>query len=277
MVDQSLFHRQTIGDLIRHRREKRQKRSNRRSSGLARTPFRQDQQSSARAIQLNLSPSSEGTRSAARSVPGRACAASKSRPSKAVRLAYLRICEKGGPKSQTILGLAFGLEIAERRSEPSAKDIRCLIGTAIRRHGTPRYLVSDRGRQFTARLLGRWLRSRGIRQRFGAIGKTGSIAIIERFWRTIKDLLGLPFAPPFLRSELERRLDATVTYYAELKPHHGLAGDTPSDRYCERETTSRNLRSPPRARLGEKSPPVPFRVAYFRRNPRLPYLVPHAA
>jgi len=116
-----------------------------------------------------------------------------------------------------------------------------------------------------------------LQQRFGAIGKTGSIATIERFWKTIKDLLGLPLAPPFLRSELERRLDATVTYYAELKPHHGLGGETPADRYFEREPASQNLRSPPRARPGGKSRPVPFRVAYFRRNPRLPYLVPRAA
>jgi len=161
--------------------------------------------------------------------------------------------------------------------EPSAKDIRCLISTAIRRHGSPRYLVSDQGRQFTARLLGRWLRAQGIQQRFGAIGKTGSIAIIERFWKTIKDLLGLPLAPPFLRSELERRLDATVTYYAELKPHHGLGGDTPADRYFEREPASQSLRSPPRARPAEKSSPLPLRVAYFRRNRRLPCLVPRAA
>ena len=161
--------------------------------------------------------------------------------------------------------------------EPSASDILRLISTAIRRHGSPRYLVSDQGRQFTARLLRRWLRAQGIQQRFGAIGKTGSIAIIERFWRTLKNLLGLPFAPPLLRFELQRRLDATVTYYAEIKPHHGLGGNTPADRYCEREATSQNLRSPPRARPGEESSPVPFRVAYFRRNPRLPYLVLHAA
>ena len=136
--------------------------------------------------------------------------------------------------------------------EPSASDIRRLISKAIRRHGPPRYLVSDQGSQFTAQLLRRWLRAQGIHQRFGAIGKTGSIAIIERFWRTLKNLLGLPFALPFLRADLERRLDATVTYYAQLKPHHGLGGHTPADRYSERETTGPNLRSPPRARRGRE-------------------------
>jgi len=158
--------------------------------------------------------------------------------------------------------------------EPSASDVRRLISNAMRHHGSPRYLVTDQGSQFTARVLRRWLRVQGIRQRFGAIGKTGSIAIIERFWKTLKDLLGLPFAPPFLRSDLECRLDATVAYYAEMKPHHGLGGETPADWYYDREPASQNLRSPPRARPGEKSPPAPFRIAFFRRNQRLPYLVP---
>ena len=161
--------------------------------------------------------------------------------------------------------------------EPSTSDIRRLISKTVRHHGQPRYLISDQGSQFTARVLRRWLRAQGIRQRFGAIGKTGSIAIIERFWKTLKDLLGLPFARPLLRADLQRRLDATLAYYAQLKPHHGLGGNTPDDCYFERETTGPNLRSPPRARRGEKSPPAPFRIAFFRRNSRLPYLVRRAA
>ena len=161
--------------------------------------------------------------------------------------------------------------------EPSASDIRRLMSQAVRRYGPPRYLVSDQGSQFTARLFRRWLRTQRIRQRFGAIGKTGSIAIIERFWKTLKDLLGLPFARPLVRSELERRLGATLTYYTDLKPHHGLGGQTPADRFFDRQPAEPTLRSPPRGRAGEKSSPAPFRIAYFRRNPRLAYLVPRAA
>ena len=157
--------------------------------------------------------------------------------------------------------------------EPSTRDIRVLLGRAIRRHGKPRYLVSDQGPQFTAGHLRRWLQAQGIPQRFAAIGKTGSIAVIERFWRTIKDLLGLPIAPPLLRSELQRRLDATLTYYAELKPHDALGGNTPADRYLQRKATVQTVLPPPRARPGEKAPNPPFRVAYFRRDARLPYLV----
>jgi len=35
----------------------------------------------------------------------------------------------------------------------------------------PRHLVSDQGSHFTAREFKRWCRRRGIRQRFGAIGR----------------------------------------------------------------------------------------------------------
>jgi transposase InsO family protein len=157
--------------------------------------------------------------------------------------------------------------------EPSTGDIRALLGRAIRRYGKPRYLVSDKGPQFTALHLRSWLQAQGIHQRFGAIGKTGSIAVIERFWRTIKNLLGLPFAPPLLRSELQRRLGATLTYYAELKPHSALGGNTPADRYLQRKASDRTVLPPPRGRPGEKALPPPFRVAYFRRDAGLPYLV----
>ena len=40
-----------------------------------------------------------------------------------------------------------------------------------------------------------------MKQRFGAVGKKGSIALIERLWRTLKDTLGLRLLRPLARSE----------------------------------------------------------------------------
>jgi transposase InsO family protein len=51
----------------------------------------------------------------------------------------------------------------------------------------PRHLITDRGKQFTARSFRRGCRRAGIRQRFGAIGKHGSIALVERCIRTLKE------------------------------------------------------------------------------------------
>jgi len=54
-------------------------------------------------------------------------------------------------------------------------------------HGAPRVLVFDRGQVFRSATLRRTTRRLGIRRRFGAVGQTGSIARLERFWRTLKE------------------------------------------------------------------------------------------
>jgi len=66
----------------------------------------------------------------------------------------------------------------------------------------------------------------GIRQRFGAIGKTGSIAIVERLWRTLKEALGLGSLKPPTRPNLKRRFKTGLLHYAYLRPHRALAGAT---------------------------------------------------
>ncbi len=60
----------------------------------------------------------------------------------------------------------------------------------------------------------RRLKARGIRQRFGAIGRTGSIAIVERFWRTLKDTLSVRSVRPMTKVDLERRLKAVVSRHS---------------------------------------------------------------
>lgn len=77
------------------------------------------------------------------------------------------------------------------RKAPTSVEVRCCLGRVIGADGTaPRYLVSDKGSQFfpTADYK-KWCRHRGIRPRFGALGKHGSIAVLERAVRTIKEAL----------------------------------------------------------------------------------------
>lgn len=75
--------------------------------------------------------------------------------------------------------------------EPSAGDVVAIFNQADERYGPARHLVTDQGPQFTAEVFKQHCISKGIKQRFGAIGKSGSIAIIERMWRTLKALGGL--------------------------------------------------------------------------------------
>jgi transposase InsO family protein len=73
------------------------------------------------------------------------------------------------------------------RSEPSAKAVTGFLGRVCRRwRCRPGHIISDQGPQFTAGEFSRWCRRRRIRQRFGAIGKYGSLAVVERCIRSMK-------------------------------------------------------------------------------------------
>jgi transposase InsO family protein len=50
---------------------------------------------------------------------------------------------------------------------------------------------------------------------------------LERFWRTLKELLGLRFRRPLLKEDLERRVAYALAFYALFRPHQGLMGATP--------------------------------------------------
>ena len=71
--------------------------------------------------------------------------------------------------------------------QPTSVAVRTFLGRAIKKAGVaPRHLITDQGKQFRDKAFGQWCRRRGIRQRFGAVGKYGSIAVVEPFVRTLK-------------------------------------------------------------------------------------------
>jgi putative transposase len=85
----------------------------------------------------------------------------------------------------------FPLAFQVLRKEPTTDEILAALEKAIARFGVPKHFITDQGPQFTSGDFRDALRDRSIKQRFGAIGKTGSIAVIERVWRTMKETLGL--------------------------------------------------------------------------------------
>jgi transposase InsO family protein len=140
------------------------------------------------------------------------------------------------------LPLAAGVFVRE----PTARQMARLVSRAARRVGPPRYLVSDRGSQFTARLFAQTLGRLGIRQRFGAVGSPGVTARIERFWRTLKLLMAVTRRPPLTRADLATRLEAALIYYAMFKPHAGLSGATPVEIYLGLTPAHTRARAPTR-------------------------------
>ena len=163
-------------------------------------------------------------------------------------------------------------------SEPSAVEIGRLFSVAVRRFGAPRHSVSDQGPQFTAEIFQTSLARHGVRHRYGAIGRTGSIALIERFFRTLKSIGALRARPPLLRDDLERRLDLAFGYYLWLRPHRGLDGATPAECMLGLRPAHLDAVPPPRGRPGEAveaSPP--FELRYLGPDRSLPYLLRKAA
>jgi transposase InsO family protein len=153
--------------------------------------------------------------------------------------------------------------------EPSSKEIAEMIRKL---KPTPRHLVSDQGTQFTAVSFRDTLKRRRIRQRFGAIGKTGSIAVLERLWRTLKSMLRLRTFKPLVQRDLEQRLSLGLFYYAFLRPHQGLGGATPAEGYFGWEPARLSALAPPRGKPGEG-----FRISYLDSLQCLPVLMRKAA
>ena len=70
------------------------------------------------------------------------------------------------------------------KKEPTAGEVCALLDAAVDEAGrAPRYIVSDKGVQFQKEYRA-WCDKHGVRPRFGALGKHGSIAVIERFWHS---------------------------------------------------------------------------------------------
>lgn len=142
-----------------------------------------------------------------------------------------------------------------RRQSPSAA-IRRFLERLFREVGRrPRSLVSDQGRQFTATEFRHWCRRRGIRQRVGAIGRYGSLAVIERCIRTFKDectrrLVTIPYRLAAFKTEM----GLYFCWYNIHRPHTRLRGATPDEIYRRLRPAHRSPRFEPRPLWPRPSP-----------------------
>ena len=107
--------------------------------------------------------------------------------------------------------------------QPTSVAVRTFLGRTIGKVGVaPRHLITDQGKQFRDKAFGQWCRRRGIRQRFGAVGKYGSIAVIERLIRTTTPVM--------------------TQRYAHLQPDHLRRAVGAVDKKLK---TSRDRKTPP--------------------------------
>jgi len=85
----------------------------------------------------------------------------------------------------------------------------------------------------------RWCPHRGIRHRFGGPGKYGSLAVIERGIRTVRNECTQCLSVPFLLAAFEKELALYFSWYNGLRPHTWLRAATPDEVYHHRRFASR--------------------------------------
>ena len=111
---------------------------------------------------------------------------------------------------------------------PSSLEIQRFLDRAIRANGqSPRYVVTDKGRQFWCRGFKSWCKRRGIRPRYGRVGEPASIAIVERFIRSMKQECTRCLLVPSSLAAMRHELRLYSTWYNESRPHMALVGKTP--------------------------------------------------
>ena len=136
--------------------------------------------------------------------------------------------------------------------EPTARFAVRLLREAIAAAGVvPKWIVTDHGKQFTSEPLTRALARRGILRRYGRIHRHGSLALIERLWRSFKvEYAGrLVLYRPV--KGIERSLARYATWFNAHRPHQGLGQRTPDE--VHHGTSTRATSIPLRAVLDART------------------------
>jgi transposase InsO family protein len=134
------------------------------------------------------------------------------------------------------------------RSPPTAVEMQASISQTIRRVGRPpKYIITDQGTQFRGGSWRRYCRDRAIRPRFGAVGKHGSIAIVERLIRAMKGECTTRMLVPLNLATMRHELGLYAVWYNEHRPSQALAGRTPREVYDGLRPANTKPRIEPRA------------------------------
>ena len=141
------------------------------------------------------------------------------------------------------------------RSQPSADEMCAALDRIVANAGrAPKYTVTDKGTQFRHAFRA-WCDKHGIKPRFGAVGKHGSIAVTERVILSMKTEALRRILVPLRITEMRAEIARYVVWYNEFRPHSSLHGATPAEVLRGERPAIRKPRLEPRARfpVGGKS------------------------
>jgi transposase InsO family protein len=77
------------------------------------------------------------------------------------------------------------------KCRPTSKEVTAAMDRVMGAERVkPEHLIVDQGSEFKCgHFENVWCKTRNIVPRFGAVGKRGSVAVVERFHRTLKEIL----------------------------------------------------------------------------------------
>ena len=144
--------------------------------------------------------------------------------------------------SRLVLGFAVF------KKQPTSAAVRAFLERVIRKtKAGPKHLICDQGVQFTSGGFTAWCKRMNIRPRYGAVHQYGSIAVIERFIKSLKDEWLRRLIIPLCLETMRHDLSAYTSWFNEHRPHQALDGCTPREIYEDRIPLNQARRFEPRA------------------------------
>jgi hypothetical protein len=139
----------------------------------------------------------------------------------------------------------------------------------------PRYVITDKAKQFWSQSFKGWCKRRGIQPHYGAVGQRASIAVVERFIRSMKQECTRCLLVPTSLGAMRREVSLYATWYNTARPHMALAGKTPYEAFVGKATRrkrieprSQSARRPNRtSRSGDR---LRLAVSYLGKRKHLP-------
>ena len=85
------------------------------------------------------------------------------------------------------------------------------------------------------------------------MGKHGSIAVVERFIRSVKEECTRRILVPMSQGRFRKELVLSIHWFNSHRPHQILLGRTPNEKYLDRLAASERWRWEPRPKWPESS------------------------
>ncbi len=141
------------------------------------------------------------------------------------------------------------------KCRPTSQEVMAALDPILSAEQTcPKHLIVGQGAEFKCEHFEHdWCTARNIRPRFAAVGQHGSVAVVERFHRTLKELLRLTTIPED-QTASERELRVIIDWYNEHRPHETLDGKTPNEAHYACPAANEQPRFEPRTRWLRGSP-----------------------